>query len=153
MVSSCLVLGAVLIATDVIDTGDTTREVVSARRRSRARPRTPSRRRRAADRHATSTTATVRGVVFIQADIRSRRSRPFGLPDDSSGVATGSGFVLDKDGYILTNAHVVEDAQRGAASASPRRATPVEAKVVGSDLSSDLAVLKIDPDDGRSSRR
>jgi putative serine protease PepD len=59
------------------------------------------------------------------------------------GSATGSGFVLDRDGYILTNDHVVA----GATSVRVRfdAGGPVGAKVVGTDESTDLALLKIDP--------
>ena len=139
-----LLLGAVLIATDVIDTGDTTREVVS--QAPIARPAVDS----GQDDDALTVTDIYDrdgpGVVFIQADVRSQVQSPFGLPDEGSGVATGSGFVLDKDGYILTNAHVVEDAREVGVRFTEESAL-VEAKVVGSDLSSDLAVLKIDPDD------
>ena len=63
----------------------------------------------------------------------------------AAGGGNGSGFVLDREGYILTNEHVVE-----AASSVRVRFTegaPVTARVVGSDVSSDLALLKIDPDD------
>ena len=139
-----LVLGAVLIATDVIDTGDTTREVV---------PQAPLA-RPAADSMPGDEGLTVQevyerdgpGVVFIQADIGSESASPFGLPDDGSGIATGSGFVLDKDGYILTNAHVVDGAKEAGVRFT-EESSLVEAEIVGTDLSSDLAVLKIDPDD------
>ena len=136
-----LVLGAVLIATDVIDTGDTTREVV--RQAPLTRPVANS------DEGLTVSDIYDRdgpGVVFIQSQIRSQTTSPFGLPDQGGGVATGSGFVLDKDGYILTNAHVVEGAKEAGVRFT-EESDLVQAKVVGSDLSSDLAVLKIDPAD------
>jgi S1-C subfamily serine protease len=59
-----------------------------------------------------------------------------------SGGSTGSGFVLDHDGYILTNEHVVD----GGRSVRVRfsKGPPISARVVGTDLSSDLALLKID---------
>ena len=60
------------------------------------------------------------------------------------GGATGSGFVLDDEGYILTNDHVVDDAQ----TAQVRFANQdrlVRAEVVGTDPSTDLALLKVDP--------
>jgi S1-C subfamily serine protease len=138
-----LVLGAVLIATDVIDTGDTTREVV---------PQAPLA-RPVSDSMPDDEGLTVQeiyerdgpGVVFIQADVGSESASPFGLPDDG-GIATGSGFVLDKDGYILTNAHVVDGAKQAGVSFT-RESSPVDAEIVGTDLSTDLAVLKIDPDE------
>jgi S1-C subfamily serine protease len=82
------------------------------------------------------------GVVFIQARGVSDTS-PFGLPGQG-GVATGSGFVISKDGYVLTNDHVVE----GSSDVSVRftdNCDPVKAEVKGRDASSDLALLKIDP--------
>jgi S1-C subfamily serine protease len=136
-----VVLGAVLIATDVVDTGDTTREVV--RQAPLTQPAANS------DEGLTVTDIYDRdgpGVVFIQSDIGSQSTSPFGLPDQGGGIATGSGFVLDKDGYILTNAHVVADA-REVGVRFTEESDLVKAKVVGADLSSDLAVLKIDPDD------
>jgi serine protease Do len=68
---------------------------------------------------------------------------------------TGSGFILDPEGYIITNAHVVAGAQRvrvvlsPATSGSPRavlRSTTrtMDAKVVGQDKDFDLALLKIE---------
>jgi len=63
----------------------------------------------------------------------------------AAGGGTGSGFVLDKDGYILTNEHVVEDAQTVRVRFT--EGTPVTARVVGSDASNDLALLKVDAGD------
>ena len=138
-----LVLGAVLIETDVIDTGDTTREVIQQEPLTRAVSDSDG------DEGLTVTEIYDRdgpGVVFIQAEVRSQVETPFGPPDEGSGVATGSGFVLDKEGYILTNAHVVEGA-REAGVRFTEESPAVEAEIVGSDLSTDLAVLKIDPDE------
>ncbi len=53
----------------------------------------------------------------------------------------GSGFLTDAEGYILTNNHVVEDAQKITVKLSDERV--FEAEVVGTDKPSDLAVLKI----------
>src|SRR5947209_1480860 len=83
------------------------------------------------------------GVAFIQAKITQQTSNPFGLPDQQQGLATGSGFVLDKRGYILTNAHVVDGASN--VQVSFLNGQPVPATIVGKDVSSDLAVLKVDP--------
>jgi S1-C subfamily serine protease len=55
----------------------------------------------------------------------------------------GSGFVLDKKGYILTNAHVIQSADKVQVRFDDE--TIREAKVTGSDPSSDLALLKVDP--------
>jgi 2-alkenal reductase len=58
------------------------------------------------------------------------------------GAGTGSGFVLDTEGHILTNNHVIE----GAAQILVRFAddTTVEAELVGTDPDSDLAVIKVE---------
>jgi len=69
---------------------------------------------------------------------------PFGFPEQQEQEALGSGFVIDKSGHIVTNAHVVENAREIEVSFSNRDS--VEAKVVGRDLSTDLAVLKVDVD-------
>lgn len=57
----------------------------------------------------------------------------------------GSGFILSEDGYILTNNHVVEGADKVMVRLIDRR--EFEAKVIGLDPRSDLALLKIDADD------
>lgn len=56
----------------------------------------------------------------------------------------GSGFILSKDGYVITNNHVVKDADEIVVSLQDRR--EFVAKVVGTDERSDIAVLKIDGD-------
>ena len=65
---------------------------------------------------------------------------PRGNPQPSRGE--GSGFIVSADGYILTNAHVVADAAEVTVKTTDRR--EYTAKVVGSDESTDVAVLKIE---------
>jgi len=65
-------------------------------------------------------------------------------PDDSQrGASLGSGFVVDRNGYILTNNHVVEKANRIRVKFNGD-ATQYDAKVIGTDWQTDLAVIKID---------
>ena len=56
--------------------------------------------------------------------------------------ALGSGVIVSSDGYILTNNHVIDDAQRVRVELSDRRV--FSARVVGTDAPSDLALVKID---------
>lgn len=58
--------------------------------------------------------------------------------------AEGSGFVISKDGYIVTNNHVVEGASRIIVTFSD--SSEAEAKIIGTDPYSDLAVIKVDVD-------
>jgi S1-C subfamily serine protease len=69
---------------------------------------------------------------------------PFGFPEQQRQQALGSGFVIDKSGHIVTNFHVVEGAEQIEVSFTNRDS--VEARVVGTDPSTDLAVLKVDVD-------
>jgi S1-C subfamily serine protease len=82
------------------------------------------------------------GVVFIRAQIVERVQSPFGFPQEQRGEATGSGFVIDDDGDILTNAHVVEGASKIEVGFGANRTA--DAKVVGRDASNDIALLKVD---------
>ena len=53
------------------------------------------------------------GVAFIRSEIVQKVQSPFDLfPQSQRGEATGSGFVIDKQGDILTNAHVVQGASK-----------------------------------------
>jgi S1-C subfamily serine protease len=58
-----------------------------------------------------------------------------------TGKATGSGVIFGKDGYVLTNAHVVDGAQTIGVTLSTSE--PLKARFVGRDLNTDLAVLKV----------
>ena len=62
-----------------------------------------------------------------------------------SGSSTGTGVVLTQDGYIVTNSHVVEEAQTITIQLTDGRVLP--ARLVGADVVSDLAVLQITADD------
>jgi S1-C subfamily serine protease len=135
-----LVVGAILIETDVIDTGDTTNVVEQA---PISQP--------AANPAATKGGKTVqqiykqegRGVVFIQSQGVSEGTSALGQPQ--SGTATGSGFVVNKDGTIITNAHVVEGASKVTVSFE-EGGEAIDADVKGIDPDSDIAVLKINPE-------
>jgi serine protease Do len=65
-----------------------------------------------------------------------------GNPRTFRQQGVGSGFVMSRDGYILTNNHVVEDADRIKVKFTDGK--EVEAKVVGRDPKTDLAVVKVD---------
>ncbi|MDX6525181.1 MAG: hypothetical protein QOI43_692 [Gaiellales bacterium] len=73
--------------------------------------------------------ADARGVVSV-------------ITTTANGVEQGSGIVLDTSGYILTNQHVVEGQRSVRVSFSNH--DNVKAKVIGTDASTDLAVLKVD---------
>ena len=80
----------------------------------------------------------------------------FGMPTTSQASATGSGIIISKDGYILTNNHVVDTSSSSSYSYYDiSDATSVkiklygsdetfDAKIVGKDSQTDLAVLKVD---------
>lgn len=64
------------------------------------------------------------------------------VPRQRESQSLGSGFIISKDGYILTNYHVVEDADEVIVQLNNRKT--FEAEVIGSDQASDIALLKID---------
>jgi serine protease Do len=70
------------------------------------------------------------------------RDRSFGLPKQFRQRGAGSGIILTEDGYILTNVHVVEGAQRVQVSLSNNVTYPAE--IVGIDRYTEVAVVKID---------
>jgi S1-C subfamily serine protease len=87
---------------------------------------------------------TAPGVVFIRAQVVENNASPFdfGFPQQQRGEATGSGFVVDRDGTIITNAHVVAGATKVTVQFADKHV--VDAKILGRDESTDLAVLKVD---------
>jgi S1-C subfamily serine protease len=84
--------------------------------------------------------AANRGVVNILTRTVSY-DRFFMLPSPDEGA--GSGCVLDKKGHILTNYHVVEDADRVMVTL-PGGTEPYPGEIIGTDPENDIAVLKID---------
>jgi S1-C subfamily serine protease len=134
-----LVVGAVLIATGVIDTGDDTRQVVRQAPIDQGDSGDEGEGRTVSDIYREEGS----GVVFIEArGVQRESGSPFG--DDSQGTATGSGFVADRQGTVVTNAHVVEGADKVTVRFD-EKGEQIDAQVQGRDPSTDLAVLKIDP--------
>ncbi|HEV2944130.1 MAG TPA: trypsin-like peptidase domain-containing protein [Solirubrobacteraceae bacterium] len=84
----------------------------------------------------------------MTSTIVQKTESPFNLfgggETQQKGQATGSGIVIDSNGTILTNYHVVENAVK--VTVSFQKGQAVEAQVVGKDPSNDLAVLRIHPD-------
>jgi len=88
------------------------------------------------------------GVAFVTSTVVQKTESPFNLfgggETQRQGQATGAGILIDSNGTILTNYHVVENAIKVTVSFEKGKA--VEAQVVGKDPSNDLAVLRIAPD-------
>ena len=136
-----LVVGAILISTDVIETGDSQTVVRQSPITAPASDTGSAGGRTVGDIYDDEG----RGVAFISATgVSSEESSPFGAPQE--GTATGSGFVVDREGTILTNAHVVEGADSVSVNFE-EGGEEIDAEVKGVDPSSDLAVLKVDPAD------
>jgi serine protease Do len=92
-----------------------------------------------------STTQTVeieQGPFPFDPFFNDPRSPQFGEPDERKAQSLGSGVIVSADGKILTNAHVVRNADE--IMVTLHDGTEVEAKVVGSDPKSDLAVIKLE---------
>ena len=68
---------------------------------------------------------------------------PMQQPPNYKQEASGSGFVVDRNGYILTNLHVVENADHIKVKLA-NDTTEYKAKLIGSDAETDVAVIKID---------
>jgi S1-C subfamily serine protease len=87
------------------------------------------------------------GVVFIRSEIIQQTNNPF---DPFGGAqkseATGSGFVIDAGGDILTNNHVIDGATPDSITVQFADKKTLKATVVGKDPSTDLALLKVDPE-------
>jgi S1-C subfamily serine protease len=87
-----------------------------------------------------------RGVAFVSAKHSGgdeESTSPFGLPEGEGGTATGSGFLIDTEGHLITNSHVVD----GASDVEVTLGTSDEsypAKIVGNDPATDVALLEVD---------
>jgi S1-C subfamily serine protease len=85
------------------------------------------------------------GVVQVSVtDIVQSEDPLFRIPQQQQPRGLGSGFVIDKAGHIVTNFHVIEGADEVEVSFS--NGEEMTATVVGSDPSTDIAVLKVDAD-------
>jgi S1-C subfamily serine protease len=87
------------------------------------------------------------GVAYVESTIPAEESEeafnPFVEPESQSGgTATGSGIVLDDQGHILTNNHVIEGANKIQVKLGESD-HEYTAEVVGTDPASDLALLKV----------
>lgn len=71
-----------------------------------------------------------------------RYMQPFSGPRRYESKSLGSGFIISKDGYILTNAHVVESANEITVKLNDKR--EFRAEVIGTDRKTDVALIKID---------
>lgn len=91
------------------------------------------------------------GPSVVHIDVSSRRSQPepkelaqlYGPPNDLSR-GQGSGVIVDPQGYIVTNSHVVRAAAEIEVALNDGRVLP--ARIVGADAATDVAVLKINAD-------
>jgi serine protease Do len=73
---------------------------------------------------------------------KGQRPGPRALPDEEQPRGLGSGFILSSDGFVMTNAHVVEGADEVMVTLTDQR--EFKAKIIGYDKRSDVAVVKID---------
>ena len=87
------------------------------------------------------------GVAFIEAEVAPAEPQglsPFGEPEaEGGGTSTGSGFVFDSEGHVLTNNHVVEGAEEIRVKLGDSE-TAHSAEIIGTDPATDVAVLKVD---------
>lgn len=79
-------------------------------------------------------------VVHIEVQKKMAANR--NAPERRTQAGTGSGFIISSDGFIITNNHVVEQAESIRVSFVDGR--KVNAEIKGADPSTDVAVLKID---------
>ena len=68
--------------------------------------------------------------------------KEFGTPQERQSTALGSGFIIDKDGIVITNNHVIQGAEDIIVRATGDK--EFKAKVIGADPLSDIAVLKLE---------
>lgn len=84
------------------------------------------------------------GVVLVRARSLQSDASSLDLSERSDGVASAAGFVIDEEGRLLTNAHVVAGATDISVTFSGDRSVP--ARVLGKDEETDLALLGVEPE-------
>jgi putative serine protease PepD len=140
-----LVVGLVLIKAGAVDTNDNSSVSAVVAPTALARPASDSSSRGLTVHDIYQRDA--QGVAFIRSQIVQKTQSPFDLfPQKQQSVATGSGFLIDNDGHVLTNAHVVEGAQKVDVQLGDGGTQ--QAQVVGTDPSSDVALLKVNNTNG-----
>ena len=133
-----LVMGALavaIVATVLVASGVFDRDTAGAAHASATATATPA-----------ATASTSAAAPTDVSDIY-RRVSPgvvYIASTSAQGQASGSGWVYSSDGTIVTNDHVVEGADKVSVRFS-ETGDPIDAQVVGTDPSTDIAVLKIDP--------
>jgi S1-C subfamily serine protease len=138
------VAGLTLIETGVIDTGDDPSGSLSAAPLTRPASQSEGKGLTVSEIYD----RTSSGVAFISAQMTQTSQGPLDLfPEGQQSTATGSGFLIDEEGHVLTNAHVVQGASRVDVQFSEDGESQ-QAEVVGTDPSSDLALLKVDDTQG-----
>ena len=96
---------------------------------------------------------TVNGVVHVKNTSIQKNNTPwwyrnfYGNDDEEMNkrIGTGSGVIISADGLIITNYHVIEDATEIEITSNKNKT--YKAEIIGSDPNTDLAVLKINPDE------
>ena len=139
-----LICGLILIEAGVVDTSDDSPSSGVVAPAALAKP--------ASDSQSKGLTVhdiyqrDAQGVAFISSQIVQQTQSVFGFPQQQQSTATGSGFLIDNDGHILTNAHVVEGAKRVDVQLGD--GATQQAEIMGTDPSTDIALLKVDNTEG-----
>jgi S1-C subfamily serine protease len=139
-----LVLGLILIQVGVVDTGNDSDSSGVIAPAALAQPASNSQAKGLTVHDIYQRDA--QGVAFISSQIVQNSQSVFGFPQRQQSTATGSGFLIDDQGHILTNAHVVSGAKRVDVRLGDGE--PQQAQIVGTDPSTDIALLKVDQTDG-----
>lgn len=106
---------------------------------------------------AKAVTPSVVSITVTSTEKKSNRNMPrdffhffgpdFRSPEPERSQGAGSGVVITADGYIVTNNHVVEGADEGGIDVVLNNTSSYKAKLIGTDPSTDLAVIKIEGKD------
>jgi S1-C subfamily serine protease len=139
-----LIAGLILIESGVVDTSQGSSSSAVVAPSALARPASSSQ-----DKGLTVHEIYQRdaeGVAFIRSQIVQQTQSVFGFPQQQQSTATGSGFLIDNEGHILTNAHVVQGAK--SVDVQLGDGDTQQAQIVGIDPSSDIALLKVDNTEG-----